>query len=258
MKLLLVALTVFLSILAISPAFAWGSDCEYSREIRREVNLGASRQLNVIAGAGVLEIKGDEGRATVLIEAKLCAKSESILADMTVGSQLDDDVMHLKTEFANRGFWGTDSEGAHIDLIVYVPHDVELDVVDSSGKASVEGVGSLAMIDSSGELIINGVSGDVRIKDSSGELKINNVVGSVWVTDGSGAIKVRAIAGNLTVESDGSGAIMVERVKGKVLVNADGSGSIDVVDVGGSFTVKNDSSGGIHHQNIAGDVRLPN
>lgn len=256
MKMLLIGLAVLSSMSAMSPVLAWGNDCEYSREIKREVSLAESRQLNVVAGAGVLEIKGSDGRDTVLIDATLCAKSESQLADMNVAFELNSDRALIKTEFAINKLWGAGSQGSYIDLMLYVPSNVELDVIDSSGAATVEGVGSLVMVDSSGELAVDGVAGDVSVEDSSGSLEIKRVRGRVLVTDGSGSINVSDIVGDFIVEADGSGSIEAKRVNGNVLVRADGSGSINVSDLGGSFTVGNDSSGGIYHKNVAGKVSL--
>jgi len=258
MKTLLVASVLSACVLTASSAFAWGNDCEYTRDIKREVSLVKSMQLNVVAGAGELDIKGDDDRDVVLIEAKLCAEDESQLADMDVASKLKGDVLHLKTEFAKSKFWGSGSDGAYIDLTVHVPAGARLDVADSSGEARVAGVESLKMVDSSGELAIEDISGDVRVKDSSGALNIKHVDGSVWVTDSSGTIKVRDVSGDFTVEVDSSGSIEAEEVGGNVLVRTDSSGAIDVSDIGGNFSVGNDSSGGIYHKNVAGEVSLPN
>jgi len=248
---------IMASILAAVPALAWSADCEYSREIKREVNLTEARKLNVVAGAGALEIKGDKSRETVSIDARLCASEESQLADMDVSSEFKGDVMYLKTEFAKDKLWSTGKNNVYIDLTVYVPVTAELDVTDSSGEARIKEVKSLTMVDSSGELKIKDVAGDVRVIDSSGALKIKDIAGSVWVTDSSGAIEVRGVTGDFTVEVDSSGPIEAESVSGNVLVKTDSSGAIDVKDVGGNFTVGNDSSGGIYYKNVAGEVRLP-
>jgi hypothetical protein len=240
-----------------SSAFAWGDECEYTRDIERELSLSDSVLLNVVAGAGKLEIVGDADRKTVLIEAKLCAERESQLADMDVGSELKSDVTYIKTKFAKGLLWGTDNDGAYIDLTLRVPIAAKLDVTDSSGEASVVRVATLVMVDSSGELVIEDIGGDVTAQDSSGSLRINRVNGNVSVSDSSGSIKVSYVAGDFTVEVDSSGSIDAEYVKGNVLVRSDSSGSINVYKVGGDFTVLADSSGGIEHKDVAGKVSLP-
>jgi hypothetical protein len=253
-----VAAAVASSLILSSPALAWGDECEFSRDVERELSLSDSLLLTVVAGAGKLEIIGEADRQTVLIDAKLCAEREKQLADMDVGSELKGDVTHIQTRFAKGRLWGSDSDGAYIDLTLYVPVEAKLDVTDSSGKASIEGVASLVMVDSSGQLVIEDVSGNVTVEDSSGSLKIKRVDGDVSVTDSSGSITVAYVAGNFTVEADSSGSIDAEYVKGNVLVRRDSSGSINANQVGGDFTVVEDSSGGIEHKDIAGKVSLPN
>ncbi|MBL4670892.1 MAG: hypothetical protein JKX81_01430 [Arenicella sp.] len=261
MKNLLVGLavaSVLMSPFVISSSvLAWGDECEFTRDIERELSLSDSSLLTVVAGAGKLEIIGDAGRKTILIEAKLCAERESQLADMGVSSELKSDVTYVKTKFAKGLLWGTDSDGAYIDLTLHVPANAKLDVTDSSGKASVVRAASLVMVDSSGELLIEDIGGNVTVEDSSGSLRINRVNGNVSVTDSSGSIKVTYVAGNFTVEVDSSGSINAEYVKGNVLVRSDSSGSINAYKVGGDFTVVEDSSGGIEHKDVAGKVSVP-
>ena len=257
MKILLLCLicTTFLSI--ITPALAWGDDCKYSREIKREASLASSSNIIVAAGAGALKIEGDKKRTTALIHAKLCSKDESQLADMNVSSGLESDALRIETVFAKDKLWNLGNNDASIDLVVYVPASAELNVNDSSGEAHVSGVASLDMVDSSGELTIEGIAGDVKVKDSSGSLSIDEVAGSVWVTDSSGGIEVANVIGNFTVEVDSSGSIEANNIGENVLVRVDSSGSIGVSDVGGDFIVGKDSSGGIRHENVSGEIRLP-
>ncbi|MFT6033643.1 MAG: hypothetical protein ACI854_002183 [Arenicella sp.] len=251
------AMVVMSSLLFSSHAMAWDNDCEFSRDVEREISVNDSLQLTVVAGAGTLAIVGDTDRQTVLIEAKLCAARESQLADMDISSELKGGVTYIETEFAKGRFWGSDNDGASIDLTLYVPINAKLDVTDSSGKARVEGVASLVMVDSSGSLGIEDVAGDVTVKDSSGSLRIERIKGNVSVTDSSGSIKVEDVGGDFTVEVDRSGSIDAEKIKGNVLVRRDSSGSINVYKVGGDFTVGRDSSGGIVHNQVAGNVSLP-
>lgn len=265
MKNLLVGLAVVSILVSIlvsplvisSSALARGDDCEFTRDIKRELSVSDSSLLTVVAGAGKLEIVGDADRKTVLIEAKLCAERESQLADMDVSSELKSDITYVKTKFAEGMLWGADSDDAYIDLTLHVPVNAKLDVTDSSGMASVVRAASLVMVDSSGELVIEDIDGNVIVEDSSGSLRINRVNGDVSVTDSSGSIKTSYVAGNFTVEVDSSGSISAEYIKGSVLVRSDRSGSINVNKVGGEFTVLEDSSGGIEHKDVAGKVSVP-
>lgn len=257
MKALFIVFVGLASVSTTSQAFTWGNDCEYSRDIKREVSIEQATLLRVDAGAGKLDIKGRDNLKTVLIDATLCAESESQLADMGVVSELKGDVAYFETELAKGKLWNAGNDGSYIDLTLYVPEGADLDVRDSSGQAIVDGVGSLEMVDSSGALIIENVEGNVRVKDSSGSLTIEQVAGNVWVADSSGSIEVRDVKGDFTVNVDSSGSIEAEQIVGNVLVRRDSSGSIDVNDVGGDFIVGQDSSGGIYHKNVRGEISIP-
>ena len=260
MKILVALLLSLSAMLTISPALAWdwGTNCDFTRDLKREVPLDGTIMLDVVAGAGELMIKGDKDLDSVVIEARLCAESKDQLAEMDVTSQAKGRRMHIETEIAKDGIWGFgDDDGAYIDLTLRVPANARMDVRDSSGAARIKRVGSLVMVDSSGELTIEGISGDVDGTDSSGALSIEAVGGDVLVSDSSGAISVYDVKGSFAVEVDSSGSIRAEQIGGSVLVKADSSGAIEVDNVGGNFVVGRDSSGGIYHKNVVGSVRLP-
>ncbi len=258
MKTLLTGMAFCAPLLFSLHALAWGNDCDYSRNVEREISLDGVDFIMVAAGAGKLEIQGDDDLETVVIEAKLCAEKEAQLAEMDVESEQSGDTLRLKTELARGKLWNTGYDGSYIDLTLHVPADAKMDVKDSSGEARVEGIGSLVMVDSSGELTIENVKGDVNVTDSSGALNIEQVTGNVLVTDSSGSISVYKVTGDFTVEVDSSGGIEAEQIGGDVLVKTDSSGSIEVEDIVGNFTVGRDSSGGIYHKNVGGAVSLPN
>lgn len=257
MKELLGGLVISSLLMSSAQAFSWGNDCEYSRDLDRELSLNSIRHIYVEAGAGSLEIRGDDSLDSVMIDAKLCAEEEAQLAEMDVLSELKGKALYIETDLARGDFWNRNSDGAYIDLIVRVPADSQMDVKDSSGAAEIRDVASLLMVDSSGELIIEDIAGDVRVTDSSGAVSIEQIAGNVSVTDSSGSIAVYEVTGDFTVEVDSSGGIEAEQIGGNVLVKTDSSGSIDVNQVAGNFTVRQDSSGGIYHKNVGGRVSLP-
>ena len=94
------------------------------------------------------------------------------------------------------------------------------------------------MGDSSGDLEIDN-AGSVRVRDSSGDVGIGHVKGDVEVmADSSGDIEVRQVDGSVKIEQDSSGGIRVEDVRGNVTVDSDSSGDIYAGRVRGDFTVK--------------------
>lgn len=243
-------------IIASSTVKAGYGACKYSNEITRDINAVDLQILKVVAGAGELEVKGNNSN-TIKIQARLCSNDKDTLSDLNVGDVIDGNTITINTEFPESSSWGSDHQSS-IDLMLSVPKEMILDIKDSSGSAEIKNVASLKIIDSSGELEIEDIAGDVVALDSSGSLRIENVGGSVTVTDSSGDIEIRSIAKDLTVNVDSSGDIEAREVNGNVLIKVDSSGSISVKDVAGDFTVGKDSSGGIKHDNVTGKISLPN
>lgn len=244
-------------ILALStcPVLVWADSCKVQREVERVVDIENSKHLEVEAGAGSLVIEGED-RLDILVSARLCAADEALLAKMDVSSRVASGLTAIKTEFPDRS-WGRDQQ-MHIDLVLRVPSSLQLQVADSSGRASVRNVSSLNIEDSSGELEVVEIAGDLSVRDSSGGMLLQSIKGNAHVTDSSGDIDVSDVEGRFVIESDSSGDIDIERVARSVLVKRDSSGSIDVRKVGGDFTVTVDGSGDIRHSEINGKIILPN
>lgn len=253
---LLLVSALMLSAMA-DQASAWG-ECKYEREIERTVDVKEAELLDVRAGAGSLEIKGSD-RKDILVKATLCSSDDEVLAKMDVSSQVAAGLAQIKTEFPgrNKNWLGNSDTQMGIDLVLEVPSSMKLDVADSSGEASISNVAWLKMVDSSGQLTIEDVSGDLSVVDSSGELKIKDIGGDALVTDSSGGLYVKNVKGDFTIDADSSGGIEIKGVGRNVLIKRDSSGSINVKNVGGDFTVGADGSGSITYDNVSGKVSLP-
>jgi len=245
-------------IVGLMVSACYADDCDYSEKVERNVDLSGVSELFVEAGAGTLEIIGEDNRDDVLIKAKLCSSDEDLLSEMSVKVVIESGTAHFETVFPDRSFWNNSTESMSIDLVLTVPSSASLVVRDSSGEATVENVAELDMTDSSGRLTIENIAGDTIVVDSSGELRIRNVGGDVELTDSSGAIDVVDVAGSLLVIADSSGAIEAKRIAKNVTIERDSSGAIEVKDIGGDFIVLRDSSGGIQYKNVDGKVELPN
>ncbi len=230
---------------------AW--NCSEERSIDTEFDIGALNNIRVSAGAGELSIKGGGETGTVGVVAKLCASDDSVLAGMDVKTQVDGEFAVIETLFPTKR---SGHYSATIDLTLIVPTDSKLDVKDSSGDLRIKDVAALRLIDSSGEISVKNVPGEVVLTDSSGAIKIKGI-GSAEVTDSSGDIEVRDVSRDFTVNVDSSGDIEVQGIGGNVLVRVDSSGSIEVDDVNGDFTVEKDGSGEIRYDNVKGEVTIP-
>ena len=246
---------LLLLLLTISIA-AQADDCDHTSQIERMVDAATLNKLDVTAGAGRLKIMGYKGSSEIKIAATLCASSKKNLKRMDVVFDVAADTGSIKTDMPdNSGLFFSGSNS--IDLALYVPESMLLNVKDSSGSADIENVAGLMMVDSSGSLSIKNVTGEVDVTDSSGSILIEQVVGSVKLSDSSGAIDVNNVGADVLVRVDSSGSISAQNVTGDFVVNVDSSGSISAANIGGHFWVRKDSSGGIHYRNIGGQVDIP-
>jgi DUF4097 and DUF4098 domain-containing protein YvlB len=132
-------------------------------------------------------------------------------------------------------------------------------VNDTSGDLSASDVfGDLDVTDSSGEITMKHIGGKLSLEDSSGDIDVEDVRGNVVVdVDTSGDMRINNVGGEVHIVNDSSGDIKVSEVKRNVRVDSDTSGNIEAIGVGGNFTVGTDSSGEINQQRVMGTVRIP-
>lgn len=140
-----------------------------------------------------------------------------------------------------------------IDLEVLLPSHLYVKINDGSGAMSLSNIASADIIDGSGSITVDNITGDLTINDGSGNITINNIAGDLMINDGSGSIHAEMIKGSVRVE-DGSGGITINNVEQGVTIS-DGSGSI-TVDHAASFTLLDDGSGGVKVSNISGAVKM--
>lgn len=208
----------------------------------RELTLDASGfdELKVDAGAGSMEIRGSSGSDQVRVTAYITVpgkneeKAQQFVEDhLILTLEGSGDTAKLVGRFDNSNWsWG---DSPSVRLEISMPAKLSLYVDDSSGS-----------------MVVEGVSGDIEIDDSSGSIRMTDVGGSVKIDDSSGSIRVDGVGGDISVE-DGSGSITITEVLGSVTVD-DGSGSINVHDVGKDLIIIDDGSGGIDYSNIQGEV----
>ena len=247
---------LFLAILAAPALQAW--DCKYEKQIDQELDLSGSETLRVDAAAGDLEIRGGSGDMAK-IRGRVCVSEEEWLDEsgVEVSGGKDASIAVVLPRSGNGWSW-TGKEYASLDLELSVPAGIHLDVSDSSGDVSIEGVASVSVKDSSGDIEINDIQGDVSLADSSGDIEVEDVGGNVTVeNDSSGDIDGDRIEGGVLVMKDSSGGIRFSNVGQDFVVEKDSSGDITARDIGGDFRVLRDGSGDIRADNVKGAVETP-
>jgi len=251
-------LSGFVPALLLSVSIQAG-DCEFEQTIDKNLDLAGSQSLSVIARAGKLSITGKPGLNEALITGRVCASSEewlnqsSLILEAGTAAKIEVDLPDMDSGWTSLG-----NRYVYLDLELIVPDQQELEVVDSSGDMTIDGVGALSVTDSSGSMEISASHGPVQIKDSSGDIRLDDIEGDVTVVlDSSGGIEGRSINGSVLVMKDSSGNIRFEDVAGDFIVERDSSGEISAKRVGGDFKVLKDGSGGISFSQVTGEVSIP-
>ena len=221
--------------------------------VEREIELEASQLSKLIAetGAGSVKIIGSDNNDKITVNADIYT-SDNLSYELSL-TQSGNTAKLVALHDIQDGFHIHINQGHSIDLVITMPSKLALELDDSSGDVTINGLNNTIQVDdSSGDITIDGGK-SVYIDDSSGSLYVSNVHGDVEIEDGSGDIKLKSITGAVSIE-DGSGDIVITQVTGNVTVD-DGSGDITVNDAGG-LTVKDDGSGDLNIVRVKGEVEV--
>lgn len=253
-----------MSTIAVVGASFLGSSSLYSLELEKRLSLNANslKSAFVDTGAGSLTIEGKRD----LSEIQLVANIKVDGVDSDEADEWMQDYMNLSITEKNgkaivcasfsysRGStcstrkklssnwfgWNNDRK---IDLVVYVPESLDLEVDDGSGWINISDIkADLLVDDGSGSTEINNIVGNLKVDDGSGDLTINDIDGDIYIDDGSGKLFIDKVTGEVEIE-DGSGDIKITNVAKKVYID-DGSGSVKACHLGASLTV-DDGSGSV-------------
>lgn len=211
--------------------------------IEREFDLGEAEHLVLDQRSGDLSVVGQDDRDNVEIVAELRSnrlsedRDEAAVKSLRLGVNSIDDS-------AGRILAGLDNppRGYYVDVTIFVPSSMTMDIEDSSGDARVENIAGLSFRDDSGDLEIEGIGGNVFIADKSGDIDIRGVAGDVELDDRSGDIEIDDVDGDVDLD-DRSGDIEVDDVSGTVTVS-DRSGDI-TIDNAGDVDIVSDGSGDV-------------
>lgn len=256
---------------------ALADDCKFSATRTATIDGGPIRKVVIAAGAGALVVVGTKSRTKAEAMGKACASSQELLDQIQIETRTEGVTLYIKTLLPEGKFQLIDGGSSPtLDLTVSLPDAVQTNIDDSSGSLELRGVGASVVADSSGEIEIANIQGDVSVTDSSGHIHIDAVTGNLQIQDTSGGIDVHDVSGTVEIPSDSSGGILLRKISGSahivsdssgdivieqvqhdVIIDADSSGDIRVAEVAGNFTVGADSSGGIHHDRVLGKVQLP-
>jgi hypothetical protein len=212
----------------------------YDEPRNATVPASGATLLKVDARAGQLRITGRADLTEVRVRGTARASSRSVLGDIRLEAVREGNEVHVRAILPERRNCCDWNEEALLDLVIEAPAKLAVDVDDTSGDMTIEGV-----------------TAKVRIEDSSGNIRVRDAGGDVWISDTSGGIDIRGVKGSVDIDEDSSGEIDVYDVTGSVHVGRDSSGSIGVSRVGGDFVVERDGSGSIDYDDVKGKVDIP-
>jgi hypothetical protein len=271
LQLLLCALLSALAFLA-----AHADECKFTAGRSGKVSVAGATRVEIRAGAGDLKVMGKRGAGEVSATGRACASAQELLDQVQLKITREGDVIHVDVQMPDLSVVKLSNAYATLDLTVDLPDNLPLVAIDSSGDAKFQRLASADISDTSGDLTIEDVAGDLKVRDSSGDLEVERVAGNLQLEDSSGDIEVEGVQGNVIVNADSSGSMTLHHigkgvhivqdssgdidivdVKGNVDIDSDSSGTVDVRQVGGNFTLSNKGSGDIKTADIHGSVSLP-
>ena len=229
-----------LALVVALPSAARAQD--YDEPRNATVNAAGATSLKIDARAGQLRVTGRADITEVRVRGTARASSRGLLADIKLeavrnGNEVTVRAVMPESRDSRDRDW---NDQALLDLVIEAPATLALDIEDSSGDMTVEGVAA-----------------KMRIQDSSGNIRVRDAGNDVWIGDSSGGIDIRGVKGSVEIDEDSSGEIEIYDVTGSVHVGRDSSGSINVSRVGGDFVVEHDGSGSIEYDGVKGKVDVP-
>ena len=231
--------------------------CKFTADRTATLAVAGAKRIEITARAGDLHITGQPGAKEVSARGKACASDPKLLDLIQIEVRLEGDVLRIDTRMPDIGADDAPKNAqATLDLVLNLPDNLPVTLLDSSGDTEITGIASLSVTDSSGDLRIAQVAGDLDVRDSSGDLRIEKASGNVKLRDSSGDVRVIDVRGDVRVEADGSGELRFERVGRNVTVDSDGSGDIRIEDVQGDARIDSDGSGDIDVHGVAGSFTL--
>lgn len=217
--------------------------CAYTAPYENSVDTTGVAEIRIITGSGDLAIWGRPDSARLKISGTACASREDLLETVEVAITQKDNALLIETI-------QPDPPAPHrslLDLVIELPDDIPLHIIDGDGPITVEQVQSVRLNDGSGPTSLSRIrAGIVVEEDGTGEMIMRDIQGGIIVyKDGAGDIVMHNIEGDITIEEDGSGPIQINQVNGKVTIGKDRNGDIEIKAVTGPVRIWQDGSGDI-------------
>lgn len=211
--------------------------------------------IRIVNGSDHIGIIGRVGSSTVNAAVVIHGSSRKAVNSVRLVLERDGNVLELRADRPKRSWFSGDNPS--VDLMVAVPSDLAVDVLDGSGPAHIDNVGAIKIRSGSGEVHVNNVAGPVDLVSGSGDAELSNIRGNLTAKVGSASMAVHGVSGSMDVRDADSGKLTIRNVAGSLHLGSIESGSLSADSIGGDLTVGSRGSGNVTYANVKGRVSVP-
>ncbi|MCZ6560593.1 MAG: hypothetical protein O6931_06865 [Gammaproteobacteria bacterium] len=206
----------------------------------RQFSLPANglRELRIHADDGKLTVVGNTEikevwvRATIRVRPTLTDKEFSDFFDNWLRLTLNKHGRTAQLE-ATISPMAISEYQPRIDLVVDLPPEMDLIIVDGQGVVEISGMRSeVEVTDGSGKLLIRNIIGNVTIIDEAGSMEISDITGDLQIKDRTGSITAEKVDGTMFLDKR-SGQVSIDGLSGDLIIESRLRGELDISDHAG-------------------------
>ncbi len=225
---------------ALALLLASGSSAVTVREQHFSLPTNGLKTLRIKADDGKLIVTGIKGITEVRVHATIRLRPS--LSDQEFSDFLDDWI-HLALDRHGRSAELESTISAmsiadyhpRIDLVVELPRELDLVVIDGQGVLEISGLhGEVEINDGSGKLYLKNIHGDVTIIDEAGSMEISQITGDVQIQDRTGSVSAQEIDGTVFLNKR-SGRVSIDGLSGDLVIESIMRGELEILNHAGNI-----------------------
>jgi DUF4097 and DUF4098 domain-containing protein YvlB len=145
-----------------------------------------------------------------------------------------------------------EKDGASVDLTVQMPAAAYVNVTDSHGDVTADGLGSVEVNADHGDVKLDDISGDAQAHMNHGDFSAHAILGHVLVNGSGNDVTLSEVQGAASMDGEFFGDIHVEQVSGAVHYHSSRT-SVDIPHLVGALTL---DSGDLNVNKASGPVQI--
>lgn len=233
---------------------------EAKHEERSALDVEAGETITVRTVRGTIRVRNRDGdaalEARMAIRGRTQEEADATLAGYRIVRAERNDGVHFEIEGDPIRFTEgrtTTTLAPSIDLTLYVPSGVRLDLLTKAGAIDASGAAGPSRFESRyGKVTVDSVVGDVEARSGSGSVTIRNVRdGEIHAHSGYGSIEVSRADDCRVIATAASGRITLTRVRGHARATTS-YGNVEAKRISGTLEVDS-ASGRIKIEDVEGD-----